>query len=119
MLLSERIITGREGPRPRSSSAWPMARTVGQRRAISDAAPAAAAVALGEEDPVRRACRPGFEPDADRPRIVAERLRRAQDHRAVGPLLDRDGGLGEARLAPPAPGLGQTILPVATFPPPL
>ena len=49
--------------------------------------PAARTVALGEEHALGRLVRPQIEPLGDLLRIAAERMRRAQEHAAVGAAL--------------------------------
>src|SRR5436190_1720193 len=59
--------------------------------AVGDPAPAVAC-ALGEKRTVGRFARPAHQPFADRARIGAERIGRAEEHRSIRALLDVHAG---------------------------
>ena len=60
------------------------------RSLVGEMPPAAGRIALGQENPLRRRCRPALEQHAERARHGPELARRAQHHRAVGAPLMRD-----------------------------
>src|SRR6185295_9388055 len=60
--------------------------------AVGQLAPGIAFAALGEENPFRRLVGPMHQPLGDAARMRAQLLRRAQQHAAVGSLLQLDFG---------------------------
>ena len=70
-----------------------------ERLGIGEAAPTASSFALREQDPIRRARRPIFEPFRQLLRIAGERFRRSQPNRAVGPAIGHHSRTAEANRA--------------------